>query len=193
MRAGEEDLRAARLLPHIVDVGAHAVAVAEALARDQLVAAQQGLGPTEVDHEVAVFRPLHHAVDDLAAAILELSELALAFIFTDELDDDLLRRLRRDAAEIDRRQWVDDELAEADLRLEFPRDMQRNLSVLVFGGFDDLGPAGEPDIAGLAVDRRANVLLMAILGATRFLDRLLHGFQNLVAVDRFLARDGIGN
>ena len=75
MRAGQEDLRAARLLAHVVDVGAHAVAVAEGLARDGLVAAQQGLGAAEIDHQVAVLGALDDAVDDLAHAVLVLVEL----------------------------------------------------------------------------------------------------------------------
>ena len=109
----EEDLRAARFFAHVVDVGAHPVAVAEALARDQFVAAQQRLGAAEFDHQVAVLGALDHAVDDLADAVLELLVLPLALVFAHALHDDLLGGLRGDAAEIDRRQRIDDEFAHA--------------------------------------------------------------------------------
>ena len=99
-------------LAHVVDVGAHPLARPEALARQQLVAAQHRLGPAEIDDDVAELDPLDEAVDDLALAVLELLELALALGVAHLLDDDLLGGLRGDAAEIDRRQVVDQEIAE---------------------------------------------------------------------------------
>ena len=77
MGARQEDLRAARLLAHVVDIGAHPLALAEALARQQLVAAQHRLGAAEIDDDIAEFDALDEAVDDLADAVLELVELAL--------------------------------------------------------------------------------------------------------------------
>ena len=74
--ARQEDLRPARLLAHIVDIGAHPLALAEALARQQLVAAQHRLGAAEIDDDVAELDPLDEAVDDLADAVLELVEIA---------------------------------------------------------------------------------------------------------------------
>jgi hypothetical protein len=76
MGARQEDLRAAGLAAHVVDVGAHAVARAEGLARQQLVAAQDRLGAAEVDRDVAELDALDQAVDDLADAVLVLVELA---------------------------------------------------------------------------------------------------------------------
>ncbi len=55
---------------------------------------------------------LDDAGDDLADAILELAILALALGIADLLEDDLLRRLRLDAAELDGRQRIDDEVAD---------------------------------------------------------------------------------
>ena len=71
MRARQEDLRPALLAAHVVDVGADAVAVAEGLARDQLVAADDAFAAAEIDDDVAVFDALDGAVDDLADAVLE--------------------------------------------------------------------------------------------------------------------------
>ena len=60
MRARQEDLRSARLAPHVIDVGADAIAGPEHLARDQFVAAHHRLaaGASEIDDDVAVFDPL---------------------------------------------------------------------------------------------------------------------------------------
>ena len=115
MGARQEDLRAARLLAHIDDVGAHPVAGVEVLARDRLLAAQQRFGAAEIDDDVAELDALDQAVDDVADAILELVVLAAALGLAHLLDDDLLRRLRGDPAEIDRRQRIDDEVAELEL------------------------------------------------------------------------------
>ena len=103
-RAGEEDLRAALLAPHVVDVGADAVAEADVLARDHLVAADDALGAAEIDDDVAVFDALDGAVDDLADAVLVFAVLALALGLAHLLHDHLLGVLRRHPAEIERRQ-----------------------------------------------------------------------------------------
>ena len=73
MGARQENLRPARFLAHVVDIGAHALALAEILARDQLVAAQHRLGAAEIDHDVAELDALDEAVDDVADAVLELA------------------------------------------------------------------------------------------------------------------------
>jgi hypothetical protein len=58
MRARQEDLRAALLAAHVVDIGADAVAVAEGLARQQLVAAHDRFAAAQIDDHVAVFDAL---------------------------------------------------------------------------------------------------------------------------------------
>ena len=76
------------------------------------VAANDALGPAEVDDHVAELDALHDAGDDLVGAVLELLVLALALGVADLLEDDLLGGLCGDAAELDRRQRVDDEIAD---------------------------------------------------------------------------------
>src|SRR5262249_10390114 len=77
--ARQEDLRAARLLAHVVDVGAHAVRRPQRLARDRFVATHDGLAAAaEIDGDVAVVDALHRAGDDLADPVLEFLVLALA-------------------------------------------------------------------------------------------------------------------
>src|SRR5207248_2538211 len=131
MRARQEDLRPARLLAHVVDVGADALALAEALARQQFVASQHRLGAAEIDDDIAELDPLDQTVDDLADAVLELAVLALTLGVADLLDDYLLRGLRRDAAEVDRRQRIGDEIADFGLGVEALRRRDRHLGRLV--------------------------------------------------------------
>src|SRR4030095_4249704 len=91
---------------------ANAIADADHLARDLLVAADDALGAAEGDDDVAKFDALDDAGDDFAGAVLELFMLALALGVADLLEDDLLGGLGGDAAELDRRQRIDDEVAE---------------------------------------------------------------------------------
>src|SRR6185437_13828380 len=189
----EEDLRPAHFLAHIVDIGAHALALAEALARQQFVAAQDGLGAAEVDDDVAEFDTLDEAIDDLADPILELVVLALALGIAHALHDHLLRGLRRDAAEIDRRQRIGEEIADFGLRIEMLGYFELDLRRFVLDRIGDLAKAHQLDLAVLAVDLGANVVFEAVFRAARFLDRLLHGLEHFVAIDAFVARDGVGD
>ena len=84
-------------------------------------------------------------------------------------------------------------LADIDAGLELARDVDGDLRLLVLDRLDRLGPARQAHIAGLAVDRRADVLLVPVFGAAGLLDGLLHRLQHLLAVDRLLARHRIGD
>ena len=93
MRAREEDLRSARLAPHVVDIGADAVAGAEHFARDQFVAPHDRLaraGAAEIDDDIAVFDAFDLAVDDLADAVLVDVILLVALGLADFLHEHLL-------------------------------------------------------------------------------------------------------
>ena len=149
MRAGQEDLRAALLAAHVVDIGAHAVAVAEGLARDHLVAADDRLAAAEIDDDVAVFDALHRAVDDLADPVLVILVLAVALGLAHLLHDDLLGRLGGDAAVIERRQRLGDVVA--DLRGGIPaaRLLDGNLRRVDLDVLDHFEQPLQADLAGL--------------------------------------------
>src|SRR5690606_34010478 len=55
MGAREENLRTALFATHVIDIGTHAVAVAEHFARDQLVAAHDGFATAQIDDHIAIF------------------------------------------------------------------------------------------------------------------------------------------
>src|ERR1700735_5160157 len=80
-----------------------------------------------------------------------------------------------------------------DFRLKLAGDVDRDLRFLVLDRFHRLGPARQAHVAGLAVDRGADVLLVPVLGAAGLLDGLLHRLEHLLAVDRLFPRDGIGD
>ncbi len=193
MGARQEDLRTAQLLAHVVDIGAHPVAGAEALARQQLVAPEDRLGAAEVDGDIAELDALDEAVHDLADSALVLVELPGALGLAHLLHDHLLGGLRGDPAEIDRRQRIDEELADLRIGLDPTGLVERQLRCFVLDCLDHLAVAGELDVAAHPVDRGANVVLMPVFGATGLLDRHLHGFQDLVALDSLLAGDRVGH
>ena len=112
MRARQEDLAATLLAAHVVDIGADAVAVAEHLARQHLVAPHDGFAAAEIDHHIAVLDPLDDAVDDVADAVLVFVVLTVALGFAHLLHDHLLGRLRGDAAVFQRRQRIGDGVAD---------------------------------------------------------------------------------
>jgi hypothetical protein len=76
MGARQEDLRAALLAAHVIDIGADAVAVRK-ISRG--ISSSRRMMPSpaaEIDDDVAVFDALDGAVDDLADAVLEFLILA---------------------------------------------------------------------------------------------------------------------
>ncbi len=190
MSARQEDLGPARLRAHVVDIGTHALALAEALARQKLVAPQDRLGAAQIDHHVAELDALDQAVDDFADAVLELVVLALALGIAHFLHDHLLCRLRGDAAEIDRRQRIGQEIADLRLGIEALCLGERDLRRLVLDRIGDLAEAHQADLAGLAVDLGADVVFEPVFRAPGLLHRLLHRLEHLVAVDALVARGG---
>ncbi len=193
MGARQEDLRAALLAAHVVDIGAHAVAVLVVLARDQFVAADDRLAAAEVDDHVAVLDALHRAVDDLADAILVFVELAVALGLAHLLDDDLLGRLGGDAAEIHRRQLLGDEVSDLGVGVPVARVAQRNLPGVFVDGLDDLHQPLQLHLARGGIDVGADVGLLAIARARRLLDRIRHRGDDDRLVDRLLAGDRVGD
>ena len=151
MGARQEDLRAALLAAHVVDIGAHAVAILEVLARDQLVAADDRLAAAEIDDDVAVFDALDRAVDDLADAVLVFVELAVALGLAHLLHDDLLGRLGGDAAEIHRRQLLGDEVAELRVGIAVARVLDGDLVGVVLDRVDDFHQPLQLHLAGVGL------------------------------------------
>ena len=192
-RARQENLRSPLLAAHVVDVGADAVAEAHVLARDHLVAADDALGAAQIDDDVAVFDALDRAVDDLAHAVLVLVVMALALGLAHLLHDDLLGVLRRHAAEIQRRQRLGDHVADLGIGVAPLGVGERDLGGVVLDLLDHLQHAGELGLAGLGVDLAADVVLGAVARFRRLLDRVLHGLDDDLAVDRLLARHSVGD
>lgn len=58
---------------------------------------------------------------------------------------------------------------------------------------DDLAVARQADVAGFAVDFRADIMLQAILEAAGALNRLLHRLKNLLAVNALFTGSRVGH
>ena len=191
--AAEEDLRPPILADDAQDDRADPVADPEQLARNLRVAADDALGAAEIDDDMAELDPLDDAGDDLAAALLELLILPLALGVADLLEDDLLGGLGGDPAELDRRQRIDDEVAELRVLLELLRVLQVHLLEIIVDLLDHLDDPPQAKIAGGRIELGADVVLGAVAGAGGALDRVLHRLDDDHPVDQLLARDGVGD
>ena len=103
MRAGEHDLDLVAHVAHVQQQAAHAVARLELLTGDLLRPGHERLGPVDRDDQRPALVTLHRAGRDLADALAELVEHALALVVAETLDHHLLERLGRDAPQVLRR------------------------------------------------------------------------------------------
>src|SRR5690606_29289689 len=131
--------------------------------------------------------------DDLADAVLVLVVLALALGLAHLLHDHLLGALRRDAAEIDRRQRLQDAVADLRRRIALARVLQRALRRRSGDLVGHLQLAIQADLAGLAVDFGDDLVLLTILAPRRRLDRLLHRDDDVLDADALLLGDVLGD
>src|SRR5690606_38903807 len=192
-RARQVQLRAASFAVDLRDVRAHAVADAQVLLRDHLVARQPRLDLARLDDRALAIHALDRARQHGFAAREEVVDDLLALGVADLLQDDLLGRLRADATQVDRLELFLDVVADldvADLLLRLGQD-HLDVVVLELAVGDDLPAPERLRLAGHAVDRDADVdfLLEALLhgGGQRALERSEHD----VARDVLLARERI--
>jgi hypothetical protein len=188
--ARQDQLRAAALAIHPQHVGADAVADAQVLLRDHLVARQPGLDLAGLDDRALSIHPLDGAGHDRLAALQEVGDDLLALRVADALQDHLLGGLRADAPELDRLELLLDEVADlhvGDLLLGLAQD-DLQVVVLQLAVGDDLPAAEGLVVAAHAVDRHARVdlLLEELLGRGRqcALERLEHHFARDVLLPR---------
>src|SRR5690606_20209158 len=193
MGARQEYLRPPLFAAHVIDIGTHAIAILEDLARDQLVAADDGLATAEVDDHIAVFDALDGAVDDLADAVLVVLVVPVALGLAHRLHDHLLGRLRGDTAEIHRRKLLGDEVADLGVGVAPARLLKRNLARRLSDIFHHLHQALELYLARLRIDVGADVRLLTVARARRLLDRVGHGRKHDLLVDGLLTRDRVGD
>ncbi len=186
-------MRTARFAAHIIDIGADAVAGAEALARDHLVAAHDTFGAAKVHHHGAEFHALDDAVNDLADAVFIFFILALAFGIAHFLHDHLLCGLRGDAGEIDRRQGFGDDVTHHGGGIAQARVFQADLDLVVIDQFHDMQIARHMRLAGFGIDLHADFVLAAVARFRGALHGLFHRMQHDGFVDGFVAGDRIGN
>src|SRR5690606_30770211 len=170
-----------------IDIGAYAVAIAEHFARDQLVAADNGFAPAQIDNDIAIFDALDRAVDDLPDAVEIFVIHALALGIAHLLHDDLLGRLRGNAAEFHRWQRFGQEIAD----LGFGRLGLGLLEVDLAAGFldfvDDFQQAPHARFARARVDLDLDFGLGAVAALGGLFHGVLHRLDHDHAVDRLFA------
>ncbi len=127
MRARQENLRTACFAAHVKHIGADAVARAEAFARQNVIAAHDALGATQIDNHIAIFGALDDAMHDLADAVFILVILAIALGIAHFLRDDLLGGLGGDAAIVDGWQLIENLVARLSCRIAALGVLNRNL------------------------------------------------------------------
>src|SRR5688572_2380891 len=195
-RARQEQLRAARLGANLVQQALDAVLRLDWLARDQVLARNEALGvAAEIDVRAVTIDALDDAADELACAILVRIDDLLAFGLAHFLHDDLLRGLRRDAAELHGLHRLLDESTDLGFRI----DVERVLEPQLARRFLDLArvvgehfPAPKRLVAAVrAVDRNAHVDVVAVTFPRGGRERRLDGFENHRLLDALLVRDRV--
>ncbi len=193
MRARQENLRAALLAPHVIDIGAGAVARPEHFARDHLVAANnpspRPKSMMTLPYSTRFTTPLTISpMRSLYSSILPIA-LGLAHF----LHNDLLGRLRRDAPEIERRQRLGDPVAGLRGGIAFAGVLDGDLGGVVVDLVDDEQQARETHFASARIDLGPHLGLLPVTGAGRLLQGVLHRGDDDRSINRFLAGDRIGN
>ena len=162
MRARDDDRGLLERLADLDDVGLDALVVVVALGGGLLGRRQQRLDALRAaDERVAAVRLLHDAGDDVAHAVDVLLEDLLALGLADDLQDDLLGRLRGDARDVGRRDvlllddrafevlgLVADELVDVDaavVAVDRDPDLVLEVEHLLVGGSEGLLEAVEDD------------------------------------------------
>jgi hypothetical protein len=192
--AREDELRPARLAVDLHHPGAHAVAHAQVLLGDHVLARQHGFQAPGLDDGAAALHALHGARDELVAARQEVVQDLLALGVADALQDHLLRRLRADAAELDVGDRLLDDVVElrvglALLRL-FHRQHLRGVPVRCIVRQDP--PAPERLVRpGVAVDMHPHVDVLGVLLLGRRSERHLKRAEDDVARHILLAREHV--
>jgi len=84
-------------------------------------------------------------------------------------------------------------VADLGLLVAVLRLLERDLGRVVLDVLDHGKHAGEPRLAGFGIDLAADVVLRPVARLRGLLDRVLHGLDDDLTVDRLLARDRFGD
>jgi hypothetical protein len=132
---------------------------------------------------IASARPRDDAVDDLALPILVLVVDDLTLGAAHLLDDHLLGGLRRDASEAARVELHAHLVVELNLRVELARLAERDLRMRIRHRLDDRLELEQLDLAGVLVELRLDLTLLAELPASGGDERLLESLDHRLSSD----------
>ena len=191
MGTREENLRATLFTPHIIDIGANAITGPEGFAWQRFVTPHNAFTTAKVNDDVAIFSPLHGAVDDFANTVLKFVIHAVTFGIAHLLHNHLLGRLRGDATELDGRQRLGDIITDLRRRVFLRCFFQGNLSGVILNNLSHHQQPVESGFAGLRINLGANFILNAVSCLCSTCNCVFHGFQHDGLVDGFFTRHGI--
>ena len=187
MRPRHEDLRAARRPAHLEHVGLDRLADAVVLERALLAGGEDRLHAlADVEDDRPGLDAADGARQQLALAVRELVEDLVALDLADPLQDDLLRGLRADAAEVLAVQLLDlDDVAGPGVVLGLAGLLDGDLDHRVLDLVDDIASAIDVDPAAVRLDAHEDVLLAGD-PAVGSLDAFLEGPDERLAGDLLL-------
>src|SRR3989344_709214 len=177
MRAGKTQVNAAKPFINRVEIGADTLAHAVAFTRDLFLVGNDAGRAAKVDENSAAFDSLYDAGNDLALFVAELVQDGKLLRFADFLDDDLLGRLRRNAAEVLLRLKRKDQFAaDSRIALDAPRVRKQDMFLRIKSGKFSFGSFFLAQ--SLAVFRLGK-LVLALFGKTHqgLIDHGLHLFE----------------
>ena len=188
-----ENLRAARLAADIGHIRSNTITDAECFARDQIVAADNAFATPQIDNHIAVFCALDDAINDFPDPLFELVILAVTLGIAHLLHDHLLGRLRRNASQGERRQFVGNRIANLRCRVGAHRILQRDFHSRVLDRLNNEQMPPEAQFTSFRVDFSLHIGLLTIARACCFRICIFHRCQNDLTVNGFLACDRISD
>ena len=146
-------------------------------------------GLSQFDDDVAVLEALHDAVHDLADVLVVFGVNALAFGFADLLEDDLLGRLRGDAAQAHRGFQEFDFLVHLGIGLGFASFIEGDFTHGIGDFLDDLADREHVDFTSLRIDSSAELFVGLEVFAGCDDDRVLNRVDHDLRIDAFFPAD----
>ena len=149
------------------------------------IASPRPRSTTTLPYSTRLTMPLTISLDAILVFVVLTVALGLAHL----LHDHLLGRLRGDAAVFERRQRVGDGVADLRGRMAPARIFEADLERRIFDCVDHQHVARQMQFAAFRIDLRAHFGLAAVARARRLGDRVLHGAEHDLAIDRLFAGD----
>ncbi len=164
--------------------------------RQQFISTNNSLSTPQIDNNVSEFKSFDDTINNFTNTTRIFRILHCSFGFTNTLDYNLLCCLGRDAAKINRWQLINQNITDNCPSLKALSGFYWNLSKLVIDfrvvGYD-LSVASQGNFPRLPIYLCPDIMLHPVLGATSFLNSLLHRIENFFSIDTFFTCRRVGD